>query len=161
MRIIRSIALPLAVATQLLAAGSARAQVTIHFRLGLPARPHLHLVRPGVQIVEGYPGAQVFYTDGSYWCRRQDGWYRARSPREDFYRVDDDDVPPTLHQWPGGPDQDFRPYNEERREEELRQRHLEEEAHERHEAHERQEAEERARRQHEHEEHEEHEHGFD
>jgi hypothetical protein len=45
MRIVQSLALPLAVVVQLLAAGSARAQVSVHFHLGnLPERPQLYQV---------------------------------------------------------------------------------------------------------------------
>ena len=144
MRIVHSLALPLAAAVQLLAAGSASAQVSVHFHLGnLPERPRLYEVQPGVQVVEGYPDAEVFYSNGWYWCRRQDGWYRSRSPRDDFYHVRRRRVPPELVQMPMG---EYRDWHHD-------WHHGRHEARERHEEHERWE--------HARHEHEEHEHGHD
>ncbi|HVO19396.1 MAG TPA: hypothetical protein VMU15_09080 [Anaeromyxobacter sp.] len=136
MRVLPSKLLPLALAVPLLAAGRASAapDVRVHIRLGLPAQPHLAVVGPGIQVVEGFPDAEVFYSGGWYWCRRQDGWYRSHSAREDFYRVDRDRVPPSLLRLPAGRYRDWHP-GEGRREERLE--------HERHEERERHEHEER------------------
>ena len=96
--------LKLALVVPLLAAGRAGAapEVGIHIHLGLPVEPHLVAVGPGIQVVEGVPDEEVFYSAGWYWCRRQDGWYRSHSPREDFYRVHRGEVPPRLLRVPVG-----------------------------------------------------------
>ena len=86
-----------------LALGStaARAQVSLHIDLGLPVAPPLVMVSPGVQVVEGF-GEEVFFSGGWYWCRRPNGWYRARSPRARFDFVEGRRVPPGLVRIPAG-----------------------------------------------------------
>jgi len=85
----------------LLAPAFAHAQVSLHIDIGLPVAPPLVEVQPGIQVVEGYPD-EVFFNMGWYWCRRGDGWYRARSPRARFDRVDARFVPIGLTRLPPG-----------------------------------------------------------
>lgn len=84
-----------------LSAAQAPAQVRIHIDLGLPPLPHLVVVQPGIQVVEGF-GEEVFFHRGWYWCRRPDGWYRARSPRSHFDWVEAHRVPGALVRMPEG-----------------------------------------------------------
>ena len=92
--------LSVAIALSLLPA-AARAGVGVHIDLGLPAAPPLVAVQPGVQVVEGVPD-EVFYSGGWYWCRRPDGWYRARSPQASFYWVEPRRVPVVIARTPVG-----------------------------------------------------------
>jgi len=92
--------LPLACALMLCPV-AARAQVSLHLDIGLPLAPPLVEVQPGIQVVEGFPG-EVFFSAGWYWCRRPDGWYRARSPRARFDWVDRHAVPMGLMRIPAG-----------------------------------------------------------
>ncbi len=84
-----------------LGATNAGAQVRLRIELGLPVAPPLVLVQPGVQVVEGF-GEEVFFHNGWYWCRRPDGWYRARSPRARFGWVEERRVPGVLVRAPMG-----------------------------------------------------------
>jgi len=92
--------LPLALLLSL-APSAAQAQVSVHIDLGLPIVPRLVVVQPGIQVVEGFQ-EEVFFSDGWYWCRRQDGWYRARSPRERFAWIEGPRVPRSLMRVPEG-----------------------------------------------------------
>ena len=87
----------------LLALGStaAQAQVSLHIDIGLPVAPTLVVVQPGIQVVEGF-GEEVFFSGGWYWCRRPNGWYRARSPRARFDWVESRRVPVGLVRLPPG-----------------------------------------------------------
>ena len=78
-----------------------RAQVQIHIDLGLPVAPPLVVVQPGIQVVEGLP-EEVFFHRGWYWCRRPNGWYRARSPRDRFDWIEARRVPGALVRVPPG-----------------------------------------------------------
>ncbi|HEX7553391.1 MAG TPA: hypothetical protein VF378_07540 [Geothrix sp.] len=84
-----------------LGATNAGAQVRLRIDLGLPVAPPLVLVQPGVQVVEGF-GEEVFFHNGWYWCRRPDGWYRARSPRASFAWIEERRVPGVLVRAPIG-----------------------------------------------------------
>jgi hypothetical protein len=84
-----------------LGATAAFAQVHVQVELGLPIAPPLVLVQPGVQVVEGF-GEEVFFHNGWYWCRRPDGWYRARSPRARFAWIEARRVPGVLVRAPLG-----------------------------------------------------------
>ena len=84
-----------------LAFTAAQAQVSLHIDIGLPVAPPLVEVQPGVQVVEGFDG-EVFFSNGWYWCRRPDGWYRARSPRAPFYFIERRRVPGVLVRMPEG-----------------------------------------------------------
>jgi len=79
----------------------ASAQVGVSIEIGLPVQPQVVEVEPGVRIVEGVD-EEVFYSGGWYWCRRGDGWYRARSPRAHFFWVDRHRVPVALARMPEG-----------------------------------------------------------
>jgi len=92
--------LPLALLL-ILAPSAARAQVSVHIDLGLPIMPRLVVVQPGIQVVEGFQ-EEVFFCNGWYWCRRHDGWYRARSPRERFAWIEGPRVPRSLMRVPEG-----------------------------------------------------------
>jgi hypothetical protein len=81
--------------------GAARAQVDVNIRLGLPAAPPLVVVQPGVQVVENYD-EEVFFTNGWYWVRRDDRWWRARSPRASFVYVEPRRVPAAIYRLPPG-----------------------------------------------------------
>ena len=71
----------------------AHAGVSIQLNIGIPAGPPpLVEVAPGIQVVEGCP-EEVFFSAGWYWCRRPDGWYRARSPQARFDWIDARRVP--------------------------------------------------------------------
>ncbi|MGA2080422.1 MAG: hypothetical protein ABSH53_07415 [Holophaga sp.] len=79
----------------------ARAQVRVGIDIGLPAAPQLVVVAPGIQVVEGFQD-EVFFQGGWYWCRRSDGWYRARSPQAHFDWIDGHRVPGGLTRTPAG-----------------------------------------------------------
>jgi hypothetical protein len=55
----------------------------------------------GIRVVEGIP-EEVFLDGGWYWCRRPNGWYRARSPRAPFVWVAVGQVPRGLVLLPAG-----------------------------------------------------------
>ncbi len=97
-----------------LAAAPAEAQISLHIDIGLPAAPPLVAVAPRVQVVEGF-GDEVFFYGGWYWCRRPDGWFRARTPRERFAFVEVRRVPRDLVRLPPGRYRNW--HREERREE--------------------------------------------
>ena len=85
----------------LLGAPAAQAQVRLGIELGLPVMPELVVVAPGVQVVAG-SNDEIFLQGGWYWCRRSDGWFRARSPRAHFEFVDSRRVPGALVRMPEG-----------------------------------------------------------
>ena len=99
-----------------LAAGPARAGVSVSINIGLPVAPPLVAVAPGISVVEGWPD-EVFFYDSGYWCRRPGGWYWARHPRDRFAWVEAGRVPRPLmrervgyyREWhPGGPRHEVR-----------------------------------------------------
>ncbi|ABC80519.1 hypothetical protein [Anaeromyxobacter dehalogenans] len=73
----------------------ARAQVHAQLRIDLPISPRLVVIQPGVQVVPEYQD-EVFHQGGWYWLRREDGWYRAQSPRAAFVMVEPRIVPRVL-----------------------------------------------------------------
>ncbi|MFL5261812.1 MAG: hypothetical protein ACJ79R_15010 [Anaeromyxobacteraceae bacterium] len=79
----------------------ARAQVGVQIHVGLPVAPPLVVVQPGVQVVENYD-EEVFFTNGWYWCRRDTGWYRSRTPRAAFAHVEPRYVPRAIYRLPPG-----------------------------------------------------------
>jgi hypothetical protein len=79
----------------------ARAGVSFQLSIGIPAAPPLVAVAPGIQVVEGCP-EEVFFSAGWYWCRRPDGWYRARTPRDRFDWIDARRVPAGMLRQPPG-----------------------------------------------------------
>jgi hypothetical protein len=84
-----------------LGSSALQAQVDVHIDIGLPPVPPLVVVQPGIQVVEGFQ-EEVFFHRGWYWCRRPDGWYRARSPHSRFDWVDVHRVPVILVRQPEG-----------------------------------------------------------
>ena len=60
---------------------AAHAQITVTGGLGIniafPEPPPLVVVRPGIQVVPEYD-EEVYFTNGYYWARRDDGWFRCR-----------------------------------------------------------------------------------
>ena len=108
---------------------AARAQVHVHIDLGLPLLPPLVTVSPGVQVVEGF-NDEVFLYGGWYWCRRPDGWYRSRTPRDHFMWIEGRRVPGPLVRVPAGRyrnwhHEEHREMARERREERREVRHEE------------------------------------
>lgn len=85
----------------LMGAAPAKAQVRVHVDIGLPVAPPLVVVQPGIQVVEGF-NDEVFFHAGWYWCRRSDGWFRARHPRDHFYPVPVRRVPRPIREVPPG-----------------------------------------------------------
>lgn len=96
----RRILLPAALLL-VLGASPASAQIRLKIDLPLPPIPKLVLIQPGIQVVEDFD-EEVFFHNGWYWCRRSDGWYRARSPRARFEWVEVRHVPPGLAKMPAG-----------------------------------------------------------
>ena len=92
----------LLVSTLCVAPSAARAGISLHIDIGLPVGPPpLVEVQPGIQVVEGFDG-EVFFSGGWYWCRRPDGWYRARGPHDRFDWVDRRYVPAGMMHLPPG-----------------------------------------------------------
>lgn len=84
-----------------LASTPASAQIRLKIELPLPPLPKLVLIQPGIQVVEGFDD-EVFFHNGWYWCRRDHGWYRSRSPRAHFEWVELHRVPKALAKVPPG-----------------------------------------------------------
>jgi hypothetical protein len=74
---------------------AARAQVGVQIHIALPAAPPMVVVQPGVQVVENQD-EEVFLTNGWYWVRRDETWYRARRPHAAFVYVEPRRVPVAL-----------------------------------------------------------------
>ena len=75
-------------------------QVTI--TLGLPVvLPTLVVVQPGVSVIPNQP-VEVFYSDGYYWTRRDNGWYRTHDHNGSWARIDDQRVPVVIARSPPG-----------------------------------------------------------
>ena len=92
---------------------AARAQVGVQIHVALPAAAPMVVVQPGVQVVENQD-EEVFFTNGWYWVRRDETWYRARRPHAAFFYVEPRRVPVTLVRMEPGHYRHFR--HEERRE---------------------------------------------
>ncbi len=83
------------------AAAVAQAPVAVRIEIGSPTRPALVDVQPGVQVLADFH-EEVFFTNGWYWLRRDDGWYRAAWPEGTFVYVDWRTVPIVLVDLPPG-----------------------------------------------------------
>jgi len=92
-----------ALAAPLLLAAPARAEVDLHvnLNLGLPVRPPLVAIQPGVMVVEDFDD-EVFVVNNVYWARRGDRWYRAPGPSARFVFVEPRHVPPSIVRIPPG-----------------------------------------------------------
>ncbi len=92
----------LSVAAALLAPALAPAQASVQVQLDLPVvLPPMVVVQPGVQVVPDQ-NEEVFFHNGWYWVRRDDGWYRSRSHRHGWMVVREDRVPRRLVALPPG-----------------------------------------------------------
>lgn len=96
-------------ALALLLPTAASAQVEIRLGVPLPPTVQMVVVSPGVQVIEDYD-EEVFFSDGYYWTRRDERWYRARSPRAAFVPVRPRYVPASLV---GLPPRSYRYYRRE------------------------------------------------
>jgi len=63
--------------------------------------PPLVVVEPGVSVV-GDLDEEVFYSDGYYWARQDQGWYRTQDHRRGWARVEERQVPRSMVQSPPG-----------------------------------------------------------
>lgn len=79
----------------------ARAQVALDIRIGFPSPPPLVVVSPGVQVVPDYD-EEVFFSDGWYWLRRDERWYRTHDYRGGWVVVPRRAVPAPLVSVPPG-----------------------------------------------------------
>src|SRR5512144_943001 len=94
--------LRLVVAAALAAPALALAQASVQLRLDLPVvLPQMVVVSPGVQVVPDVD-EEVFFYNGWYWVRRDDGWYRSHSHRHGWYLVRPERVPRRLVAVPPG-----------------------------------------------------------
>src|SRR5512142_2374847 len=96
----RTIALCLAALLGLPGVAAAQASVDIHFNLPV-VLPRMVVVSPGVQVVPEVQ-EEVFFSDGWYWVRRDDYWYRSRSHRGGWVVGPARGVPPRLSALPPG-----------------------------------------------------------
>jgi len=96
----KSLTLPFALALCLWPS-PARAQVRLGISIGLPVAPRMEVISPGIQVVAGFQ-EEVFLQGGWYWCRRPDGWYRARNSQSHFDYVESRRVPRGLVRMPEG-----------------------------------------------------------
>jgi hypothetical protein len=79
-----------------LLAAAAPAQAQLRIQVILPTvLPQLVVVEPGVQVVPDID-EEVFFSDGYYWVRRDDRWYRARDYRSEWRYVEVRRVPDTI-----------------------------------------------------------------
>ena len=80
---------------------TAKAQIQAQIQLQLPAAPPMVVIRPGVEVVEGY-NDEVFFANGWFWTRRGPVWYRARGPGAPFVMIDRRFVPAPVVALPPG-----------------------------------------------------------
>jgi hypothetical protein len=98
----RTIVWSLTLVAALLAPSLASAQASVEFRVNLPVvLPQLVVVSPGVQVVPDVE-EEVFFTDGYYWVRRDERWYRSRTHRSGWVFVEPRYVPARLGKIPPG-----------------------------------------------------------
>ena len=72
------------------------------FTLSLPeVLPPLVVIHPGVSVARDLD-EEVFYSDGYYWARRDDRWYRSHDHRRGWSRVDRSAVPGPMFDSPPG-----------------------------------------------------------
>jgi hypothetical protein len=75
---------------------------SVGFSLRFPeVLPPLVVVRPGVSVVRDYDD-EVFYSDGYYWARQDQGWYRTRDHRGSWAQVEERQVPEIIVRSPPG-----------------------------------------------------------
>jgi hypothetical protein len=83
MALLLGILLPSAASAQAAAQVAARAGIEVNLPVVLPP---LVVVAPGVQVVPEVD-EEVFFTNGFYWVRRGDGWYRSKHHRHGWVFV--------------------------------------------------------------------------
>lgn len=88
------------------ASTTAFAQVQVSLQVPLPtitfsAPPPLVVVQPGVQVVEDYDD-EVYFSDGFYWVRRDERWFRTRDYRGNWMVVERRIVPAAVVALPPG-----------------------------------------------------------
>jgi hypothetical protein len=71
------------------------------FTLSLPPQPALVVVQPGISVVRDHD-EEVFFSNGYYWARQDQRWYRARDHRSGWERIEDRHVPLGIVQSPPG-----------------------------------------------------------
>jgi len=72
------------------------------FTLSLPeVLPPLVVVHPGISVARDLD-EEVFYSDGYYWARRDQRWYRSHDHRRGWSRVELSIVPGPIAQSPPG-----------------------------------------------------------
>jgi hypothetical protein len=92
----------LAAALLLPGLASAQFSASAGIRIDLPVvLPQLVVVSPGVQVVPDCD-QEVFFVDGVYWARHDNGWYRSRSHRGGWALVGPRYVPARLAGMPRG-----------------------------------------------------------
>jgi len=114
----------------------ARAQVSVDVHFGLPAvLPPMVVVSPGIQVVPEMQ-EEVFFTNGYYWARRDNMWYRSRVHTGGWVMVPGRRVPPGLVRIPPGQYRNWKAAKHEmkaerraERREEKRERHFEKHGH--------------------------------
>jgi hypothetical protein len=79
---------------------AARAGASIDVNLPI-VLPQLVVVAPGVQVVPEVD-EEVFFTNGFYWVRHGDGWYRSKSHRRGWVMVPGHRVPTRLAKFEPG-----------------------------------------------------------
>ena len=94
------------VALLMLTSSLALAQVDVRVSVPVPtitfeAPPPLVVVSPGVQVVPNYE-QEVFFSDGWYWSRHGDGWFRTRDHHGGWVMVERERVPSALVRMPPG-----------------------------------------------------------
>lgn len=115
----RKTVMTLVVATLLgpsLAEAQGAVAAEVQLRLGLPVvLPQLVVVAPGVQVVPEVEH-EVFFADGWYWVRQDNGWYRSRSHRGGWVLVGPRAVPARLSGLPPGKYRHWKAAKEEHKE---------------------------------------------
>ncbi|WP_242343098.1 hypothetical protein [Anaeromyxobacter terrae] len=98
----RKLTLALAGALLLPAIAEAQLRASAGISFDLPVvLPQLVVIQPGVQVVPDCDH-EVFYTNGYYWAREDDVWYRSRSHRGGWVMAPVRTVPVALVRVPPG-----------------------------------------------------------
>jgi hypothetical protein len=98
----RKLTLALAGALLLPAIAEAQIRASAGLSIDLPVvLPQLVVVQPGIQVVPECDH-EVFYTNGYYWAREDDVWYRSRSHRGGWVVAPVRRVPAALVKIPPG-----------------------------------------------------------
>jgi hypothetical protein len=71
----------------------------VSMSIRIPMEPVLLVVQPGVSVVRDYD-EEIFFSNGYYWARQDQRWYRARDSRSQWSRMDDRNVPVAIVQSP-------------------------------------------------------------